>query len=435
MDDGHGEPRPLTGAYPSEGGSGPGGPALRAARSGAGDASPAGARDAPDGSGDRMGTFAAISALFVVVMIGTTLPTPLYVFWEREYSFGSAVTTVVFATYAFGVLVALLTAGQSSDEAGRRPVLGAALALSFVASVGFASANSIAMLLAARFISGLAAGLTTAAATASLRELAGRDHPAAAAVVPGAVNLLGLGCGPLLAGVLAQVIPAHPTTVPFEVHLVLLLCASLALVPPDTVKARPHPTWVRRPRIAVPSHSRWTFWAAALAGLISFALLGLFTSVIPSFLGETLHEHHPAVVGTVVFLLFAAAVVMQVFCRGVDRGAAVRYGLLGLPIALALIVAGLYAVSFATFLVGTVAAGSAVGAIFLGSLDTALSVASPDQRGQVGSAYFACAYVGLTIPVIGVGFAAQAFGTRPSVLVAAIVLAAAALFAFARLRR
>lgn len=381
-----------------------------------------------------MGAFAAISALFVVIMIGTTLPTPLYVFWQREYTFGSAITTVVFATYAFGVLVALLTAGQASDEAGRRPVLAVALVLSFAASIGFAAADSITVLLVARFVSGLAAGLTTAAATASLRELAGRDHPEAAAVVPGAVNLFGLGCGPLLAGVLAELIPGHPTMVPFEVHLVLLVCAALALIPPDTVTAKPKPTWVRRPQIAVPSHSRWTFWAAALAGLISFALLGLFTSVIPTFLGQTLHEHRPAVVGTVVFLLFAAAVVAQVLCRRVERGTAVRSGLLALPVALALIVAGLYAVSFATFLVGTVAAGGAVGVVFLGSLDTALSVAAPDQRGQVGSAYFSSAYVGLTIPVISVGFAAQAFGTRPSVLVAAIALAAAALLAYARLR-
>jgi MFS family permease len=380
-----------------------------------------------------MGAFAAISVLFVVVMIGTTLPTPLYVFWQRQYSFGSAVTTVVFATYAFGVLAALLTAGQASDEAGRRPVLGVALALSLLASAGFAAADSIAVLLAARFVSGLAAGLTTAAATASLRELAGRGHPEAAAVVPGAVNLFGLGFGPLLAGVLAELIPAYPTTVPFEVHTVLIACASLALIPPDTVTPRPKPTWVRRPRMAVPSHSGWTFWAAALAGLISFALLGLFTSVIPSFLGETLHEHHPAVVGAVVFALFVSAVAAQILCRRVDRGKAVRSGLLLLPVALALIVAGLYAASFAVFLVGTVAAGGAVGAIFLGSLDTALSVAAPDQRGQVGSAYFTSAYVGLTIPVIGVGFAAQAFGARSSVLVAAVVLAIAALLAFTRL--
>lgn len=143
----------------------------------------------PAASGGRMGAFTAISVLFVVVMIGTTLPTPLYVFWERQYSFGSAVTTVVFATYALGVLTALLTAGQASDEAGRRPVLAVALVLSLVASAGFAAADSVAVLLAARFISGLAAGLTTAAATASLRELAGPGRPEVAAVVPGAVNL------------------------------------------------------------------------------------------------------------------------------------------------------------------------------------------------------------------------------------------------------
>jgi len=62
-------------------------------------------------------------------MIGTTLPTPLYVIYQSLWHFSSAITTVIFATYAVGVLVALLLAGRSSDQVGRRPVLFAALGL------------------------------------------------------------------------------------------------------------------------------------------------------------------------------------------------------------------------------------------------------------------------------------------------------------------
>ena len=369
-----------------------------------------------------MGTFAAISALFAVVMMGTTLPTPLYTFWERQYSFGAAMATVIYATYAVGVLTALLTAGQASDEAGRRPVLAVALVLSVLSSAGFAAANSLAALFAARFVSGLAAGLTTAAATASLRELAGRRHPTAAAVVPGTITMFGLGFGPLFAGVLAVLVSGHPTTVPFLAHIGLLAVAAAALIPADTVTAQASPTLVRRPQITVPSEGRADFWAASLAGFICFALLGLFTSIVPTFLGQTLGEHSPAVSGATVSALFGGAVVTQVALRNADRRRAVLAGLVALVPGLAIIVAGLYAASFPVFLLGTVAAGAAAGTVFTGSLDTALSVAPSGKSAQVGSTYFTAAYVGLTVPVIGVGFASQAFGAKPSVLVAAVVL-------------
>ncbi|MDQ2815248.1 MAG: hypothetical protein M3Z75_26240 [Actinomycetota bacterium] len=72
---------------------------------------------------ERGWAYAAISVLFVSVMMATTEPTPLYAFWERSYGFGPIVTTLVFAAYAVGVIAALLFAGRDSDVDGRRPVL------------------------------------------------------------------------------------------------------------------------------------------------------------------------------------------------------------------------------------------------------------------------------------------------------------------------
>ena len=49
-------------------------------------------------------------------MLGTTLPTPLYVIYQAQWHFSTSVITLIFAVYAVGVLVALLGAGRSSDE-------------------------------------------------------------------------------------------------------------------------------------------------------------------------------------------------------------------------------------------------------------------------------------------------------------------------------
>src|SRR5580658_3050556 len=139
---------------------------------------------------ERGWAYAAISVLFVSVMVATTEPTPLYAFWERSYRFGSIVTTLVFATYAVGVIAALLFAGRDSDVDGRRPVLAVCAGLSALSSVLFLLANGLVLLFVARLISGFSAGLAAAAATATLVDLAGRS-PLWNQTVPGVVNLLG----------------------------------------------------------------------------------------------------------------------------------------------------------------------------------------------------------------------------------------------------
>ncbi|MGD0698363.1 MAG: hypothetical protein ABSA02_00600 [Trebonia sp.] len=103
--------------------------------------------------------------------------------------------------------------------------------------------------------------------------------------------------------------------------------------------------------------------------------------------------------------------------------------------ALALIVAGLSAASMPIFLASTVVSGVAVGAVFMGSLATANRVAPAEIRRQVISAFFVFAYVGLTIPVIAVGFGSQAFGDFRAILGCAIALAAIALASMAVIRR
>ena len=60
-------------------------------------------------------------------------------------------------------------------------------------------------------------------------------------------------------------------------------------------------------RLAVPAEIRAEFLSAALAMFAAFAVIGLFVSLVPSFLGHELHERNHAAAGIVVFMLFACA--------------------------------------------------------------------------------------------------------------------------------
>jgi MFS family permease len=386
-----------------------------------------------------------VAYLFAVTMLGTTLPTPLYVIYEGQFHFTAAITTIIYATYAVGVLAALLLAGRSSDQVGRRPVLAAALGFSAVSTVVFILASAVAWLFVGRLLSGLSAGLVTGTATAALTDIyAGRvtrTDPAAtgasaqhASMVATAANMGGLGLGPLIAGLFSAYAPS-PTVLVFEVYLGLLAFAALGLVVvPETVTHRESLS-LHYAGLGIPTAGRSEFVAAGVAGFAAFTLLGLFSALAPTVLSGVLHQHSHAVSGAVVFALLGTAAVSQlVFGRFSSRGV-VTLGLALFLIALALIVAGISQASMALFLTGTIVAGIAVGAVIIGSLSATNRLAPPLIRGRVVSTYFVFCYIGLTIPVIGVGIASDYVGDFRSVLVCAIVLAVLSAVSMAGIRR
>jgi len=291
----------------------------------------------------RRFAFWLLALVLTVTMLGTTLPTPLYVIYQGRWHFSAAVVTVTFAVYAAAVIATLLLAGRSPDQAGRRPVLATALGASALSTVVFIVAPGVAALIAARIVSGLSAGLMTGTATAAPTELVPASAHRRASLAATAANMAGLGLGPLVAGLLAQYAP-HPTTLVFEAYLAVLAVAGLImLVLPETVPHRTRPA-LRFAGLGIPERGRGEFIAAGVAGFAAFALLVLFSSLVPGFPAGQLHQGSHAVRGAVVFLLFA--------------------------------------VGTALFLAGTLTGGVAVGAIFLGSLATANRLAPAERRGH-----------------------------------------------------
>ncbi len=382
----------------------------------------------------RGAAFWIVTYLFAAAMVGTTLPTPLYVIYQDQWHFSSGIITIIFATYAVGVLAALLLAGRSSDQVGRRPVLLAALAFSVISTVVFIVAPAVGWLFLGRVLSGISAGLVTGTATAALTDAYRGPLQRRPSMVATAATMGGLSLGPLVAGLFAQFGP-DPTVLVFEVYLAILALAiaGLAFVP-ETVGER-HKLSLRFSGLRVPQAGRSEFIAAGVAGFAAFSLLGMFTALAPTFLGQVLHEHSHAVGGTVVFAVFGTATVTQLLLARFASRNVMVFGLTVFLAALALVVAGLSEASLSLFLTGSIVSGVAAGALFIGSLSTANRLAPAEIRGQVASTYFVFAYVGLTIPVIGVGVASQYEGDFRAVLVCSIVLAALCAIAMAGILR
>jgi hypothetical protein len=76
--------------------------------------------------------------------------------------------------------------------------------------------------------------------------------------------------------------------------------------------------------------------------------------------------------------------------------------------------------------VGGVISGAGAGMVFKGALVTAASTAPPASRAEVLAGFFLGAYVGLSIPVVGLGIATTYLPAR-DVMLAFVVLAALAI--------
>ena len=139
-------------------------------------------RHHPHAAGGR--AFWLVAFVFLVVLVGTTVPAPLYVIYQAEWGFSAGVLTLVFAIYSAGVLTALLVFGRLSDEVGRTRVLRAALAVAVVSTLVFVFATGVAMLMRRRGSSPASRpGLTQGTATAALAELEPRHDIRRAALV------------------------------------------------------------------------------------------------------------------------------------------------------------------------------------------------------------------------------------------------------------
>ncbi|MEU6405662.1 MFS transporter [Streptomyces sp. NPDC046985] len=348
-------------------------------------------------------TFWLVAAVYVLAMLGGTLPVPLYLLWAPRMGFGPLTTTLIFAVYAIGVVVSLMLFASMSDRSGRRPLLFAALALAAVSTVAFLLADDVMVLLAARLFSGLATGIVTATATAALEELAGHGRTRRATITATAANLGGLGIGTLIAGLLAEFAP-DPTSLVFWIYLIALVPAVLAtaLVPETVVQPRRPTLAVRRPTLPTGRADRVLFLRVAAAVFAAFAVNALFSSLVPDFLHGVLHVASEATVGGVVALLFLSALVAQLGApaRWLER----RWLAPGfLVVGVAVFVAGLWTRSFPVFVVGTVLAGVGSGLAFRRGIAVTARLADPRRRADLNATYFLAAYAGTIVPTLALG--------------------------------
>lgn len=366
--------------------------------------------------------------VYGVVVAGVTLPTPLYVRYQAQWSLTNLEVTALYALYPVGVLAVMLLAGHWSDQVGRRAVVALALACSTASALMLSLAWSAELVGVARFVTGLASGFIVIAANALIVELASPAQRRHASLVSTGTNQIGIGLGAAVSGLLVEY-AWEPMRLVFLVHVAALAAAAVCLSwIPETV-TRTRRLSLRLRSLRFPVANRTDFLTAGVASFSAFALLGLLAALAPSLVREQLHQANAALAGGAVAAVFIASGTTQFFWARITERRTIMVGLGALIASLGGMTASLQNGSFTWFAASVTLGGVAVGATLTGSLSLVNGLVSGDDRGRVTSTYFAITFAGLIAPVLATGLAADYVSQARATAFFALAIGAAAVVA------
>lgn len=378
---------------------------------------------------------AAATGVLGVAGAFALVPTPLWPLYIGEAGYSHVDTTFAFAVYALGVLAALVLAGDLSERAGRRPVLASAVVLELVASVLMTLSSNLAMVGFARLLTGLGIGLVTAAATGAIGDLArlagGRVSRSVASVVT-IGTLGGFAIGALSSGWIAGW-ASEPLQVPYAVYSALLVAAVLLILTIPETRARTGRIRLVRVLRPPPSPTRRYVAAAVSAAAVNVAF-GSFTVTAPSLMVQARGNSSTMWSGAVVAFMFIGSASCQAL---MNRWPAPRQ----LTIGTGLLVVGLAgfagsALEPSTALLGlsAVMLGGGAGVLFRSAVAMAVAT-SDDHRGRSVATLYVAFYLGLSLPVLGLGVLMDLLGEALGVALVCGLIASAVTAAVAVLLR
>lgn len=355
----------------------------------------------------------------LILLTGTNLPTPLYRGYEARFGFSPLVVTLIFAAYV-AVLIPVCCSPARSRT--RSAIAGAAAGggRGRTGIAGLRPRRRYGVAVRRPYAPGPRHRSGLGSLTAALTELEPSGNRRKAALVSTVASVGGLGLGPVLAGLLAQYAPA-PYVLPYAIEIALLIPAAAAVLALPATRSGKR--WRPR-RPGIPHAMRAVFATSGTAGFLAFAVIGLFLTLVPTYVATLSGSGNLLLGGAAVALMLACSALAQLIGYGRPARALELAGLPLLAAGLVLLALAGGVASLPLLLAATVIAGIGQGLVFLGGLTAVNQAAPAERRADVISSFYVIMYLGVGLPVIGVGLLAAAVGLLAAVQYFACVVAA-----------
>ncbi|PZE65525.1 MULTISPECIES: MFS transporter [unclassified Curtobacterium] len=357
--------------------------------------------------------FWILAAMLLVSVASSAVPSPIYPVYAAEWHLTPLMLTGVFAIYVAGLLASLLVAGRLSDHVGRKPVLvvgglGVALSLGL-----FAMADGVVALIVDRIVQGVSVGLLIGALGAALIDNSLERHPTMAGVLNGVIPPIALATGAMSSGALVQWGPAPEQLVYLLFGALLVLLVLALFVVPEQVQRRPGALRSLRPTISVPRSSRRLFRGVAGSLVASWALGGMFLSLVPSALGTVFGITNHFAAGVLIAVVTGVGALTGLAIQRMDTRRAVLLGLVALVLGPIVTVSFVFAHSLPGMVVGSAIAGVGFGAGFQAPLRMLLATAAPTHRAGLLSTIYVVSYLAFGVPSVIGGLLEPSVGLVP----------------------
>jgi MFS family permease len=348
-------------------------------------------------TGRRLG-FIASAASLAAVFAAAGAPIPLYERYRERDGLSIADLSLAAMAYFAAVIVTLLVLGRLSDHLGRRTVGVTAVTLAAAGCLALLDVHSLGSLAAGRVLQGVACGLApTALASYTVDTAPERPRWLAAATTAGA-PLAGLTAGALGSGALVQYAPAPRQLTYLLTVALLVVCAGLLLLSPETITRARGVRASLRPQAAVPAQVRPLLPAAAAVFVSTWALGGFYQAFSPSVAADNLGTRNTLIAAAVFASFMAPNAIGGPLTGRLSPTAAQRGGMAVFAVAVISIVLSLRAGAVVAVIIGGLVAGTAQGAAFTASMRAMLTRVSPAQRSGLLATVYLISYSGAAIP-------------------------------------
>jgi MFS family permease len=357
------------------------------------------------GPARRAVSFWFLSVLLGLFLFAASAPSPLYAVYASKWHFSSINLTTIYAVYAAGALIGLLTTGRLSDHVGRRWVVIGGLLVQIGGMGAFIAADGVGLLYAARILQGLATGVAAGAISAWMLDLQPPENPRIGGLVSGVALIAGLGVGALGSALLVRYAP-NPLRLVYWVLATLFAFALAAMFAlPDVVERTTGALRSMRPRIGVPRAARSTFAALTPSLIAIWALGGLYLALGPSLAASLLKADSRIAGGFVILALMGTGAAASALVHAADARAVVIRGSLVLIVGVAVTLVGVALGSTVGFYAGSVIAGLGFGPAFSGVMRSLAPLAPPDERGALLASVYIAIYLSFSVPTVIAGVA------------------------------
>lgn len=358
--------------------------------------------------------------------------TPLLIAYAHDAGYSRIDVDVLLGAYVLGLVPGLLIASTLSDRHGRRPIMAIGVVASAIGSLTLAVGDvaGFAALFGGRLLSGLAVGIAMAVGSAWIAELSRLPFddaaPGAGARRASICLSLGLGAGPLCAGILAAFAPL-PLVLTYVVHAALCVPALWAVLT-RTVETRTEGSTrslLQGLKVPAAAHRRFTHVVVPMAPWI-FGSAAIAYAIVPALVADELGDWALLYTAGLTVLTLACGVLVQPIARRLDDASSAR----AVVVSMILMTVGILA-AVATALtrspeVAVLVAmllGSGYGIAIVSGLLEIQRIAEPDELAGISGVYYSLAYVGFLLPAALAALAR--YVSYPVMLTAVAVVAAA----------